>query len=128
MEAKDFLKQIRKIDILIDNKQEEIDRLKKMYVFNVACGNNDSVQANIREYEKEITIAIDLLIDKKREVGKVIDQIENADMIDILYRRYFQYETWEQIAANKYFTFQWLHKLHAKALKEVQLILERVKE
>ena len=77
----------------------------------------------IIEYENELNQDIDKLIDKKLEVKSIVDQLRNADMIDILYKRYFHFETWEQIAADKGYTFQWLHKLHAKALKEIKKLL-----
>lgn len=123
MDAKDFLKQVRKIDILVDNKQREIDRLKNK-AYYPKNNSFESTMVKVIDYGKELNSMIDTLIDKKKEVQAVVDQIDNADMIDIIYKRYFLFETWEQIAEDKNYTFQWLHKLHAKALKKVQNLLK----
>ena len=125
MEAKDFLKQIRKINILIENKQKEIDKLKALKVCSVVCGNQPIVKNSIETFENELNENIVALVDTKKKVQRVIDQIKEVDLVEVLYKRYFHFETWEQIALDKYCTFQWVHKLHAKSLKEVQAILER---
>lgn len=128
MEAKEFLKQVRKIELLIENKEAEIEKAKMLCLINFTNGKNEALEKKLNQYKNEISDSINLLIDKKKEIQNVIDRLSEADLIDILYKRYFQFETWEKIATDKYFTFQWLHKLHARALKEVQAILDEVKE
>ena len=129
MEAKEFLRQVRKIDLLVDSKQKEIINIKsKIYYPKTSLNPDNNILTEdliikLVDYEKELNSMIDELIDTKKEVQSVIDKLDNADMIDILYKRYFQYETWEQIAAEKYFTFQWVHKIHAKALIKIKKIL-----
>ena len=122
MEAKEFLKRIRKIDILIDNKQREIDKLKRLYLVNKACGNTEANE--LEEYECQLTNQIFYLLETKREVQNIIDQLQDAELIDILYKRYFDYKSWETIASDLFVTFQWVHKLHARALNEVQRLLD----
>lgn len=135
--AKEFLRQIRKIDILINAKQEEIDRLRSKIVYagisyeertssSFSSGKEASI-LKVIEYEEALNKKIDEYIDTKKAVAHIIDQLKNADYIDILYKRYFQFMTWEDIASAKGYTFQWVHKLHARALIEVQKILEREK-
>ena len=137
MNVKEFLRQIRKIDILINAKQEEIERLRSKIIYpgisyeertssSFTSGKEASI-IKLVEYEEDLTKKIDELIDTKKEVAHIIDQLKNADYIDILYKRYFQFKTWEEIASDKSYTFQWVHKLHARALIEVQKILEREK-
>lgn len=134
MDVKDFLRQIRKIDILINAKQEEIERLRSKITYpgisyeeRTSSSFTNGKEANIIklvEYEEELNKKIDEYIDKKKEVAHIIDQLKNADYIDILYKRYFQFKTWEEIASEKGYTFQWVHKLHARALKEVEKLLK----
>ena len=122
MDAKDFLKQVRRLDVLINNKQSEIDQLRsKAYYTN--SNNLQNLVAKIVDYENGLNKDIDLLIDKKKEVASVIDKLKDATMIDMLYRRYFQFQIWEKIALEMGYTYQALHKIHARALKEIQNIL-----
>ena len=124
MDAKDFLRQVRTLDVLIDSKQKEIERLESASYY--PRGNTlENLAIKIIEYKQELNNDIDKFIDTKREVQSVVDQISNADLVDILYRRYFQYQTWERIAVDKNFVIQWLHKLHARALIEVQNLLNK---
>lgn len=122
MDAKEFLKRVRKIDILIENKHKEIDKLKRLYLINKSCGNKEATE--IENYECDLTNQIYWLIETKQEIQSIIDQIKEAELIDILYKRYFDYKSWETIASELFVTFQWVHKLHSKALKEVQMILD----
>ncbi len=133
MDAKIYLRQIRRIEILIDNKQKEIDALRSKLICSgtsfeekVQTSKTNNREKNLLallEYQHELNETIDSLIDIKREVSNVIDQLENPEAIDILYKRYFQFMKWEDIAFLKGYTMQGIHKLHAKALKDIQSIL-----
>lgn len=135
MDAKSFLRQIRRIDILLNAKQKELEvlRCKALYPgisyeekVQSSFGNSKENQLiNLIEYEIELNKSIDEFIGIKKEVSSVIDKLEDGDQIDILYKRYFQYMTWEEIATSKSYTYQWIHKIHAKALIEVQNILDK---
>lgn len=133
MDAKTFLRQIRKIDILINAKQVEIETLQSNIIYPGICyeertsssfGNTkESSIIKLVDYKDELNKLIDELINAKREVSSVIDKLDDADQIDILYKRYFQYMKWEEIAAQKGYTFQWIHKLHARALIKIERVL-----
>lgn len=135
MDAKNFLRQIRRIDILLDAKQKELDVIRSKTIYpgisyeekvQTSFSNNKENQLiNLIEYEIDLNKSIDEFIRIKKDVSSVIDKLEEGDQIDILYKRYFQYMTWEEIAASKNYTYQWIHKLHAKALIEIQKILDK---
>lgn len=135
MDAKNFLRQIRRIDILINAKQKELETIRSKTIYpgisyeekvQSSFGNSKENQLiNLIEYEIELNKSIDEFIRIKKDVSNIIDKLEDGDQIDILYKRYFQYMTWEEIATSKSYTYQWIHKIHAKALIEVQKLLEK---
>ena len=49
-----------------------------------------------------------------------IDALENIDMIDLMYKRYFQCKKWEQIAEELHMSYRNVIRLHAKALKRLE--------
>ena len=70
--------------------------------------------------EDEINQQIDLLINKKREVMELIDSLDNVDEISLLYKRYFNYMSWEEIAVNMKISYRQTHRLHGRALRSME--------
>ena len=122
------------MDKLIDNKLLEVEQLEALATKVTSCSSGDRVQTSgnqdkmadtvikIIELKNNINADIDRLVDLKKEILAVIDAIQDADMIDILYKRYFQYKKWEQIALEMHYTYQWICKLHGRALQQVEKI------
>ena len=136
-DAKSFLQQVELCDRHINSKLEELAHLKELTTKITATwkqdvvsggGNQDKIGdavAKIVDLEMEIDKAIDDLVDKKKAVNNVIEQINNADYVAVLYKRYFEYKTWERIACEMNFTYQWVCKLHGRALQAVENIIKK---
>ena len=70
-----------------------------------------------------------ILIDKKikeliniqYKIHKTIYTVTNNIYRTLLIHRYINFKTWEQIAVDMGYTFQWVHILHGKALKEIKI-------
>lgn len=136
MKAKEYLQQIKKCDKLIENKLSEIKSLYDLTTSITTGLKEDVVQSSgvtdkigdtvskIIDLQQEINDDIDSFVDLKREIMSVIDRIDDVNLIDILYKRYFKYETWERIATEMNFTYQWVCKLHGRALQKVQQLIE----
>ena len=136
MTAKEYLSQIRKCDNQINNKLAEITRLREFATSITSTLKEDVVQSGsggksrvaeavdkIVDLEREINADIDKLVNLKREIMSVIDQLE-APYSDLLYKRYFQYMKWEEIAVAMHYTYQWVCELHGKALLKVKELIE----
>ena len=130
MTAKEYLQQIRKIDLLIQNKLEQAQELRsKLEVQGINFESDGSTSAtrnvtkmndlivSVVTLEDEINQQIDLLINKKREVMELIDSLDNVDEISLLYKRYFNYMSWEEIAVNMKISYRQTHRLHGRALR-----------
>lgn len=136
MNAKDFLRQIKKFDRLIENKLIEIQRLKDIANNTTATLSGERVQSSgnpqkisdaICRYidlEREINQDIDRLVEAKKDVIGVIEQL-NATEYDIIHKIYVQYLTLEDVADAYDRTYSWATTIHGRALKHVQNILNK---
>lgn len=135
IDAKSYLMQVELYDTHINNKLEELQRLKELTRQITSTlkqdvvshsGNQDKLAeavAKIVDLENEITVAVDAYIDKKREVGKVLDRIDDADQVSVLHKLYFEYKSWLQIAAEMHMTERNAQYIHGRALQSVRLLL-----
>lgn len=135
MTAKEYLQQIRKADIMINYKQQQLDELRSLATSITSAMNPDKVQsscvsdkvgdavAKIVDLQNEINRDIDKLVDLKKEVMKVIDKLD-ATSLELIYSRYFEFKTWEQIVCQMNYSCQWIWKLHGEALKKVSKLMK----
>lgn len=136
MNAKEFLRQIKKLDRLIENKLIEIQRWKDIANNTTAnltgervqsSGNPQKIADAIGRYidlEREINQDIDNLVDTKKDVIGVIEQL-NATEYDIIHKIYVQHLTLEDVADAYDRTYSWATTIHGRALKHVQNILNK---
>ena len=142
MRAIDYLELIEKLDAKIETKTEELERLRTLAEKMTASLGGERVQASgnqqkledcvikILQVQNEINASVDKFIDYKKEAMELIDHACDADCIRLLYKRYFSYMKWEEIAVDMNYTYQWISGgLHQRALAQVQKALdERSKE
>ena len=136
MTAKEYLEQARFLDLRIDAKLEEVDRLnalatKATSVYSDVPGspNRDTAKMaktieKIVDLENEINRDIDSLVDLKRDISNVIKQIQNQEYQYILEQRYLHFVKWEVIAVNLGYDVRWIYKLHGSALKRIENVLK----
>ena len=133
-EAKEFLKQVKKLDCMITNKLAERDQWKSIALGTSVqlsekvqtSGSQQKMADAINKYidiESEINECVDDLIAKKKEVISVIEQLP-VDLYDILHKIYVQYYTFYDVADKKDISYSNVTTLHGKALKLVQKILD----
>ena len=80
--------------------------------------------AKIVDMKTRINEEIDKFIDYKQEARELLSECE-SECITLISKRYFQYKTWEEIAVDMNFTYQWVSGgLHQKALTQVQKALD----
>ena len=136
MTAKTYLNQIRIAEIKISDGLEELARLKALAtkVTSAMDGEvvsssknpdkmTDAVEKIIRLQEK-INSYVDKYVDIKNEATELLAQVENPTHYKILHSRYVLYKTWEQIACEIGYTYQWVCQLHGVALLEFEKILK----
>lgn len=135
MKAKDFLKQLQKLDLMIQNKIIEREQWKCIAMGSSSHSEGDRVQSSgsqqkmadaVAKYvdmEREIDQCIDTLIDTKKDVIRVIEQLDGAEY-DLLHKIYVQHITLYEVASMYRKTYSWATTIHGRALKNVQKILD----
>ncbi len=137
MTAKEYLSQALTIDQRINDKLEQVSRLRGMATKVTTTMNDmprgsspnpqkmESVIARLIDTEKEIDDNIDQLVDLKLDIMNTIWQVEDVNCRLVLELRYHSFKSWEQIASEMNVTVRWVHKLHARGLAAVDKILSR---
>lgn len=78
---------------------------------------------NIVDLNREINSDIDKYVNLKAEVICIIDKIENSECLDLIYKRYIHNKNWNTIADEMKYSEKHIHKIHRRALKEVEKII-----
>lgn len=140
--AKKYLQKIKALDNQINIKRLELediyDRMKGVQGISydreiVTSGCNqkspqDKMMNKYIDYQEELTSSINFLMEYKKKALECISKIDDADCVDVLYRRYFQFKKWECIADEKGYSYQGIHKIHGRALKLLSEILKSIQK
>ncbi len=152
MDAKTFLRQLRKIDKMIVNKEIEIEQWKEIAGGTTSQMGGERVQSSSSQdkmgdavcvyttIEEEVRKHRDEQIEKRQDVIRVIEQLEAIEY-DVLHKMYVGkiVKKKDGTSYNHYFDFQEIADLydrsystittiHGRALKNVQRILDSRKE
>lgn len=135
MNAKKFLMQLKKWELMIRNKLIEKERWKSIAMNTTAKMGGERVQSSgsqqkmadaVDKYvdmETEINRCIDSLIDARNDVISVIEKL-NATEYDLLHKIYVQYIPLYEIPDILDKSYSWVTTVHGRALKNVQKILD----
>ena len=118
MTAKEYLRQLKYLDNRINAKLLEKRKLKA-----IAIDLSEDIVTRLNKLEKDINKDIDKLVYLKEEAAGKIDRISDDRYKVILSMYYLSNETFEETAERIGKSFQWVHTLHKKALKEFEKIL-----
>ncbi len=135
-DAKAYLRKIELLDARINNKLSDLHALRTLTtkitatISPVAVSSSGSQDrlgnavAKIVDLQEEINRDIDAYVDLKKEVASILENIQDADQLNVLYKRYVEYKPWEQIACEMNFTYRNVCYIHGKALQAVDVILK----
>ena len=136
MEAKEFLKQVEKLDVRIANKLIEQRQWKDIALGITANMNGERVQSSgsksklmdavikCVDMEAEIDSLVDNLIDTKKEVIQTIERLDSATEYNVLHMRYIQFKDLQEIADHYGKEYGWATTTHGRALRHLQEILD----
>ena len=135
LSAKDYLSQAYRIDQRINSKIEQVQSLRDLAEKATATLSDvppskgtrnvhrmEDVIAKMVDLESEINADLTHLINLKHEIVTVIKCVESPELQTLLELRYLCFKTWEQIAVELHFDLRWVHRLHNRALNEVDAI------
>lgn len=137
MSPKQYLQRAFYLDQEINNKLEQVSNLNAL-ACKVTSNHSDlpshkkhssssveTVILNILMLQGEINQTIDHLVDIKREMITILNQVESPEIRMVLEKRYLKFDAFEQIAVDLNFTIRHVYRLHNRGLSEVSKILER---
>ena len=135
MQAKEFLKNIIQIDMMIDCKLEQITELRSRLTSIGCATDNERVQtslkgdkytdtiAKIMELEDLVNDDIDKLTEYKLQARELIEGLDNNVEKVVLYKRYFGRKTFGQIADECNYCSRQTKRKHDRALKKLDKML-----
>lgn len=139
MNVKQYLNQIRLLDMKINQRIEEKDSLLAKATSTGSAGNMDpnKVQSSAdlhqtenlivkyTDLEQEITQMIDRFITLKHDIIGEIQQLEDVKQMDCLYQKYVNYNSLEKIAENMNISVDYAFRVHRDALNEFRKVIDR---
>ncbi len=131
MTAKQYLGQIRSLDIKIRQRKREIEELK----LSATCTGSISAQdekvqtsasgdkllnavARYVDLEAETQNMIDAMQKKRHKIIAEIQSLEDSRYIEILYKRYVEFKRFDQIARECNYSCTHIKRMHGQALQE----------
>ncbi|MBR1979708.1 hypothetical protein [Candidatus Proelusimicrobium excrementi] len=136
MKAKEYLKEIARIEKLIENKQLDKQRWKDI-ALNITPGyDGERVQSsgNMKKMETAVINSVDLereieadilrLYRKRQEIIGVLEELPLQDY-ELLYSIYVQKKSFVEVAGEKGCTYSNITTNHGTALKKVQRIIDK---
>lgn len=136
MDAKEYLKSIKRMDTFINGMIKERDQLRGMrYKITQTLnpvrvsggGTNEGFTGasnRLLDLETEIDREIDRFADLKREAGEILKQLEDPKHYEVLHRHYILYESFEKIAVDMTYTYRNICYIHGRALQCFQKVLD----
>lgn len=138
--AQIYLERVEMIDSIIKNKLIEQRQWKDIALGITANMGGERVQSSgtkskmadaiekCVDMEREIDGLIDKLIDTKRDVIQTIEQLNSPIEYNVLHKRYIQFMSLQEIADHYKKEYGWATTTHGRALRNVQLIIDKRKE
>ena len=140
MTAKQYLRQIKHLDEMVDAKLEQVHKLRSLAESVTSTLSSDNVQSSqthdkmaenitkIIDLENDINRMVDELIDLKAEAIKLIGMVPSEDCRLVLFLRYINFYTWEKIAVTIPCAYRTTHYIHGRALIEFEEVLKEHKK
>ena len=128
MTAKEFLNELINIDKMVDCKLGQIMKLRGRLTSIGCATDSERVQTSLKgdkitdtiakivELERLVNDDIDKLTEYKLKAREMIEEMENTIEKIVLYKRYFQCESFEQIAIECNYSWRQVHRIHGNAL------------
>lgn len=125
---KEYLRQLKTASIKIEQKEDELERLKAAAESISANNESERVQTTPKDrVSEDVARIMDLKEEINRDIGellilknKIINEIQSLDShvyIDILYKRYVEYKTLEEIAVEMSYSYDHIRRMHGYALE-----------
>ena len=121
----------REIEILLKARDAEVEKVTSItqsLTGNVVQSTKDPHKFDrVAELEYELDRKIDELVSIKAEVAREIGKLSDTRYRTVLYERYIESKSFEQIAVDIHYTWRQTCRFHGRALIEMEGILNATK-
>ncbi len=136
MTPKEYLQQYRDAVRKVSAAQDHLDELRAMATritpnYGAEGGGTHQTGdklgeavARIIEAESRVSDELELLEATEREVIRTINDVQDGTLSTLLYERYINGKTWEQIAVCMNYSYRQITRMHGAALIAVKYVLE----
>lgn len=132
MDVKNYLNQIKKLSLIIEQKEQELNELRCLRGCIGSCTDYTKDRVQTSPDGASFTKLSDKTVDMERELNEyqehyltvrhtIVNQIQGlskAEHIDVLYRHYIKFETFKEIECELDYSYNYVCTLHGQALKE----------
>lgn len=135
-DTKTYLGQIRLLDVRINAKIAEMERIRDIATkvttafdsVRVSGGGNDDklgdAVSRLVDIQSEINADIDAYIERRAYIVAILDKIEDAEELAVLHKRYIEFKRWEQISEEMGYSQRNVTYIHGRALLSIRKLLE----
>ena len=135
MTAKEYLRQIRSIEMMLRSLEEEIMTLETRACKVTSSWQSDPVQTTssgdgmtnvvikIIEKKKDYENMWDKLINKRTECENLLRKLDNPLHYTILFEYYIKGKNWEQVSESIHFSTSYVKSQHGWALLEFEKLM-----
>lgn len=129
MTSKEYLMQVQRLNILIDQRIKEKDALRNFDLISGIDYSQDKVQTShssdaifvkviekIIEIESEVNRLIDEYVSLKNKIIGEIQMLQNPQYIQILYKKYVEFKQLKVIAVEMNYSYNYIKRIHGCAL------------
>lgn len=135
MNAKEYLQQIKALDVKIKQKQEQYKRLEELAsspggirydkAVTQTTKTGDRLERLILQYielRKEIEEELLEFESTKQTIINQIQQLADANEIAVLHKRYIEYLSFNEIAKQMNYSIRKIHYFHSGGLKHLKIV------
>lgn len=132
-QKKEYLSKYLKLDKLINRKLEEREHWRDMATkitgtfsdMPKASGGENRIETavdHIAKLEHELNVAVSELTHLRKSIELSLQTVKDDTYRVLLEYRYIDGMTWEQISVKMSYTYQWVCKLHGRALQKIEIV------
>ena len=134
MTAKEYLSQAFIVDVDINTKLDQLDRLNALatkatttfsevpFTGTPDPHRREDIIVKIIDLEDRIKEEMRRLVDLKSDIMTAIAKIEEPEQRIVLEKRYLEFKKWEDIAVEMNRSLRSIYRLHGQALKNVLVL------
>ena len=119
MTAKEYLEQIRRLRVIVEQCKKEKAFLEHLQMMHLT---NEQTKTHCQMLEKEVSAKIAELLPEIEMRAKQIEQLSNLKHFEILYQRYVMQKSMVAIADDMHYSYRYTINLHTQALEAFEAI------